>query len=102
MVVKLINERQTNEFFFRDLQKVLGATRDIFRDPQLEELAIELLQAVNLETGWSFEPHSLLSGCRWACFGAPLKAWSSSELCWFIDKQGENRRLHSFLFVTGF
>jgi hypothetical protein len=66
VVVKLINERQTNEFFFRDLHKVLSATQEMFRDPQLEALAKHLLQAVNLEAGWFFEPHTLLSGCRWA------------------------------------
>lgn len=64
VVVKLINERQTNEFFFRDLHKVLSATQEMFRDPQLEALAKHLLQAVNLEAGWFFEPHTLLSGCR--------------------------------------
>ena len=63
-VVRMINARETNEVFFRDLTAVLTAVQTAITDPQLRPLSEHLMPAVVLESGLQFDLDSLAKGCR--------------------------------------
>lgn len=63
-MIRLLEKRETNEYFFRDLEKALRAAQDGLEGPGLARLAENLLEAVKVETGLSYSMAALLSGCR--------------------------------------
>ena len=69
-VVRLIEKRETNEDFFRDLEKALRAAQDALENPDLVQLTKQLLEAGKVETCLSFTMEALLQGCRFALFNA--------------------------------